>query len=173
MADAVSWKMNHVALSMAPEEIDGARRREIISFYEDVFSWSEYVEDAAFVEDLSRELSALVGKEVPAYEPLVLLTGKGHFVFLYGMDDPMKASPVDHFGFEVDSEAELDRILDRAKSFAQHDPDVRIVDKVVTPFDVDESLASRLPGNKVELVNCYIGYRMPFAVEVQFYRWPS
>lgn len=171
MSDLLSFKMNHVALSMHPDEIQGEHRKEILRFYEVVFHWSEYQEDEKFVEQFSRELSSLLDEDVPAYDPLVLLTGTGQFVFLYGVSEPMKATPVDHFGFEVETEEELDAILSRAKDFQSHDPEVRIVEKAVTTYDIDENLRDRLPGKQVDLINCYIGYRLPIAVEVQNYRW--
>ena len=46
------------------------------------------------MEQFSTELSSLLEEEVPAYDPLVLLTGTGQFVFLYGVPEPMKATPV-------------------------------------------------------------------------------
>ena len=171
MSDALLFQMNHVALSMAPGEIAGSRRQELLSFYENVFGWSEYVEDEKFIEEFRAELAALVGEGTPAYPPLVMLTGAGAFVFLYGLDNPMKATPVDHFGFEVKSEDHLNEILAKAKKYKKSDNDVMIVDKAVSSYDVDESLWERMPGKQVDLINCYIGYRMPLAVEVQYYRW--
>lgn len=171
MPDITNFTMNHVALSMLPSDIQGDRRKEIITFYEDVFQWSEYREDEQFVEQFSAELSALLGEKIATTEPLVLLTGSGGFVFLYGVPEPMKSTPVDHFGFEVHAEDELDTILGRARDFQRRDPEVRIVDKAVSTFDVDESILDRMPGKRVDLINCYIGYRLPFAVEIQYYRW--
>ena len=171
MSDALSFQMNHVALSMLPGEITGARRKELLGFYENVFNWSEYVEDEKFIEEFTLELAALVGEDVPAHPPLVMLTGTGQFVFLYGLDNAMKATPVDHFGFVVESEDQLNDILGKAKEYQSHDGDVVIVDKAVSSYDVDESLWERMPGKQVDLINCYIGYRMPLAVEIQYYRW--
>jgi len=83
----------------------------------------------------------------------------------------MVTTPVDHFGFEVDTEEELDTILERAREWAKDDPDVRIVDKAVSSYEIEEALQAQYPAKKVDLVNTYIGYRMPMAVEVQWYRW--
>ena len=173
MSDAIAFHMNHVALSMLPEDISGDRRDDILRFYGSVFGWMEYVEDEWFVEEFTKELTALLDKDVAPHHPLVLLTGSGHFVFLYGIDEPMRPSPVDHFGFEVKNEEELDRILAKAKEQATTDAEVRIVDKAVTSYDIDPNLLDRYPGKQVDLVNCYIGYRLPMSVEVQFYRWRS
>jgi hypothetical protein len=171
VSDVLAFQMNHVALSMAPGEITGTRRVELLTFYEEVFGWSEYVEDDKFIEEFQAELTALMGKGTQTYPPLVMLTGAGAFIFLYGLDNPMKATPVDHFGFEVKSEDRLNEILARAKEYKKTDNDVVIVDKAVSSYDVDESLWERMPGKQVDLINCYVGYRMPLAVEVQYYRW--
>jgi hypothetical protein len=66
---------------------------------------------------------------------------------------------------------QLNGILGKAKEYQHHDGDVVIVDKSVTSYDVAESLWERMPGKQVDLINCCIGYRMPLAVEVQYYRW--
>ena len=173
MSDALSFQMNHVALRMLPGEITGARRQELLGFYEKVFNWSEYVEDEKFLEEFTLELAALVGEDVPAHPPLVMLTGSGQFIFLYGLENAMKATPVDHFGFVVESEDQLNEILEKAKEYKKSDGDVVIVDKAVTSYDIDESILDRMPGKQVDLINCYIGYRMPLAVEIQYYRWNS
>jgi hypothetical protein len=171
MSIPVAYKMNHVALSVPPADIQGSRREELLAFFGEVFGWSEYRENEQFVKQFAAELSALVGRDVPPHEPLVLLTGSGQFVFLYGLDDAMRSTPVDHWGFEVESEAELDVILDRAKKIAARDDEVKIVDKAVSSYDIEEELLERLPSNRVDLINCYIRYRLPLAVELQYYRW--
>ncbi len=171
MSIPVEYKMNHVALSVPPAEIQGSKRDELLTFFGEVFGWSEYRENEQFVKQFAVELSALVAREVPPYAPLVLLTGSGQFVFLYGLDDAMRSTPVDHWGFEVESEAELDAILDRAKKIAADDHEVQIVDKAVSSYDIDEELRERLPSSRVDLINCYIRYRLPLAVELQYYRW--
>jgi hypothetical protein len=143
-----------------------------MSFFAEVFGWSEYRENEQFVEQFAVELSSLVGKKVPPHEPLVMLTGAGQFVFVYGLDDAMRSTAVDHWGFEVESEAELDAVLERAKKVAARDSEVKIVDKAVSSYDInDEELLQRMPSNKVDLINCYIKYRLPLAVELQYYRW--
>jgi hypothetical protein len=163
--------MNHVALSMRPEELEGDRRAEIVRFYEEVFGWSEYPLGDDYVEGFSKELTRLLGTEVAKHQPLVLLMGSGPFVFLYALENPIRATPADHFGFEVTSEEQLDAIVDRARQRANDDPEVRVSPKGVTPAEAGEGIAGHQAGTRVELVNCYIGYRLPFAVEVQLYRW--
>jgi hypothetical protein len=173
MSIPIAYKMNHVALSVPPSEIAGSRRAELVGFFADVFGWSEYRENEQFVKQFAVELSTLVGKEVAPHEPLVLLTGSGQFVFLYGLDEAMQSTPVDHWGFEVQSETDLDAILDRAKKAAVGDPDVKIVDKAVSSYDIDEDLVDQMPSKRVDLINCYIRYRLPLAVELQYYRWAA
>jgi hypothetical protein len=170
MTGRLDLTMNHVALSMQAEELDGGRRREVVRFYEDVFGWTEYRLDDDYVRQFAVELSSLLHEDVPSLPPLVLLTGRGAFVFLYGLREPGRPSPADHFGFEVESEAELDEVLERARAAARVDPDVKIVDKSVTTSEIGEGLEGRAPGERSDLVNCYISYRLPLAVEVQYYR---
>jgi hypothetical protein len=148
MSDALSFQMNHVALSMLSGEITGARRQELLGFYENVFNWSEYVEDEKFIEEFTLELASLVGEDVPAHPPLVMLTGSGQFIFLYGLENAMKATPVDHFGFVVESEDQLNEILGKAKEYQNHDGDVVIVDKSVTSYDIAEDLSERMPASR-------------------------
>ncbi|MBO0729466.1 MAG: hypothetical protein J2P57_09420 [Acidimicrobiaceae bacterium] len=171
MPDIASFKMNHVALSMYPNEIEGTRRKEILHFYQDVFGWGEYEEDERSVEEFSRELSSLIHEDAPKIPPLILLTPAMHFIYLYAVPKPMSGTPVDHFGFEVDSEEELDAVLSRAKDFRLRDEEVGIVDKAITNYKVPDELLGKMPGTSVDLINCYISYRLPMAVEVQYYRW--
>ena len=53
------------------------------------------------------------------------------FVFLIADDPPMTCPRLDHFGFSVGAEAELDDILARAKACQARDDRVDIIDKHV------------------------------------------
>jgi hypothetical protein len=135
--------LNHVAVTMAPELLDDAGRAAILDFYGDVFGWTE--------GDNSGESG----------NPLILLTGVfGHFVYLLPGEPALQAPGMDHFGMMVETEAELDGILERTRARAEHDDDVRIIDK--------SSRITHGPTHDYTLTNCYIGYRMPLMVELQF-----
>jgi hypothetical protein len=82
------------------------------------------------------------------------------FVFVYGEDERTAARPMDHYGVDVDEEAGLDLILERATELARHDERVRVVAKDVRP------------AGPVEVVNCYVGFVLPLLVEVQHFRRP-
>ncbi len=134
--------LNHVAVTMAPELLDDAGRAAILDFYGDVFGWTE--------GDNSSESG----------NPLILLTGVfGHFVYLLPGEPALRAPAMDHFGMMVETEAELDAILDRARARADHDDEIRIIDK--------SSQTTHGPTHDYTLTNCYIGYKMPLMVELQ------
>lgn len=142
---AVRTKLNHVAITVPVDRLRNAARREIMSFYGDVFGWTEIPSDE------------------PG-DPLVIKVGEpAQFVFVQCEDGTgTRAAPEDHFGVAVDSEDELDAILAKAREFQENDDRVEIVDK-----------ARRCtPGSEVdyETVNCYIAYVLPLRVEVQAVR---
>ena len=128
--------LNHVAVTMAPDLLDDAGRARILDFYGDVFGWTE--------GDNSSESG----------NPLILLTGVfGHFIYLLPGEPALQAPGMDHFGMMVETEAELDAILERARARAERDPEVRIIDK--------SSQTTHGPTHDYTLTNCYIGSPMP------------
>jgi len=134
--------LNHIAITMDPALLDDAGRAEILDFYGDVFGWTE--------GDNSTETG----------NPLILLTGVfGHFVYLLPGDSPLQAPAMDHVGLMVETEDELDAILGRARSRADTDDRVRIIDK--------SSRTTHGPTHPYTLTNCYIGFLMPLLVELQ------
>src|SRR5215203_2971484 len=98
--------LNHVALSM---HLDDTTRAEILSFYGEVFGWTE---------------GDNTGEEG---NPLILYTGAfGQFVYLLPSDEPLTAPALDHFGMQVETLGELHATVERAK--ARTDAGVRIID---------------------------------------------
>ena len=107
-------RFNHVAMSLPSELLDAEHRKEIVSFYEDVFGWNE--QPVMTLDGQRLVLSAYT------YE---------QFVFLIADDSPMACPRLDHFGISVATEDELDDMLARARRYQEHDDRVDIVDKKV------------------------------------------
>jgi hypothetical protein len=138
--------LNHVAISMPPAALDDAGRAAIEAFYGDVFGWWHAPTDE------------------PG-DPLVLATGaKGQFVYLHPADPSMVTPELDHFGVQVETVAELDEILERARAFETRDDRVRIIEK--------KSATNPSRWGPVTLTNCYVGYLLPMMVEIQHHEYP-
>jgi hypothetical protein len=135
-------RLNHVAMSMDPAALDDTGRNEILDFYGEVFGWSE--------GDNSGEKG----------NPLILYTGTfAQFVYLLPTDPHLVCPPLDHFGLQVSTTAELLAILDRAKSRRDRDERVRIIDV--------ESRTTHGETNDFTLTSAYIGFLLPMMVELQ------
>jgi hypothetical protein len=92
--------------------------------------------------------------------PLILYTGEfAQFVYLLPGDEPLTCPPLDHFGFQVATRDDLQAIVDRAKARQATDNRVKIVD-VTTRLAYGEE-------SKYELTSAYIGFVLPFMVELQ------
>ena len=139
-------RFNHVAMSMDPKVLDEQGRADVLAFYGDVFGWTE--------GDNTGEQG----------NPLILITGGfGDFVYLLPGDpktgEHMVTPPLDHFGLMVETVDELHEIVDRAKSYAERDDRVRVIDV--------SSRTTHGPGRDYTLTNAYIGYLLPMMVELQ------
>jgi len=134
--------LNHVAISMDPAVLDERGRAEVLAFYGDVFGWTE--------GDNSGE----------AGNPLILYTGAfGQFVYLLPADPPLTAPPLDHFGLQVETLADMHEIVERAKRHSADDDRVRVIDV--------HSRTTRGPTHDYILTSAYIGFALPLMVELQ------
>ena len=134
-------RLNHLAIGMPPDEFDDGRRREIADFYREVFGWYEFTPDEAG-------------------DPMILAFDEfGQYLYLIAEEPPLRAAPMAHVGVQVDSRAELEAILDRARAYAARDPRVHITEPETAP--------QRSNRGRVTLTNCYIGYLLPVMVELQ------
>jgi hypothetical protein len=135
-------RMNHVAFTMDRALLDDAGRAEILDFYGDVFGWTE--------GDNSMEEG----------NPLILYTGAwAEFVYLLPGDEPLQCPRLDHFGFEIATREELQGIVDRAKARQATDDRVSIIDV--------KSRLTHGEASEFELTSAYIGFVLPFMVELQ------
>jgi hypothetical protein len=134
-------RLNHVAITMPPGELDDAARVEIKDFYGDVFSW--------FEGDNSGESG----------NPLILMTGQMQFVYLLPGDPALECPRLDHFGLEVSSVAEIEEIVATAKTWQEKDDRVQIIDM--------KARSSEGPRGQYVLTSAYIGFLLPMMVELQ------
>jgi hypothetical protein len=133
-------RFNHVALSLAPEALSEDGRRDIISFYSEVFGWEELP-----TETIDRRRLVLMAH---SYD---------QFVFLHADEKPMSAPSADHFGMGVASVEELEELHERARLFRERDGRVELTDKS----------CEKHPG--VTLTSFYVRYLLPLMVEVQHF----
>lgn len=133
-------RFNHIAMSVDPALLDGGPKQELIDFYSSVFGW--------------RHLDMM---DV-ANERLVFHTySLEQFVYLHGDAQPMQCPRMDHYGYSVGTEAELDDILAKAKEYQRRDARVDIIDK------------HRDDHGPIKISACYIGFVLPMMVEIQWW----
>ena len=107
-------RLNHVAISLLADQLDAAHRADIISFYGDVFGWTE-------MPTMSKER-----------ERLVLSAHRwDQFIFLIAEDAPMTTAHLDHFGVAVDELSELAAMAAAAERWAEKDDRVEVIGKQV------------------------------------------
>src|SRR5579884_4149015 len=97
-------RFNHVALSVPADLLGADGRRDIVSFYSEVFGWGELP-----TETVDRKKLVLGAYSVD------------QFVFLIAEDEPMRAPRLDHFGLGVGTLEELDTFYERARAYRQKD----------------------------------------------------
>ena len=144
MSDAPS--LNHVAMSMDPKVLDEQGRADILSFYGEVFGWTE--------GDNTGEKG----------NPLILTTGKFlEFIYLLPGDpetgEHMRTPKLDHFGLAVKTRDQMETIVAKAKAHKEHDDRVQIIDI--------HTRDPQGPDSQYTLTNAYIGYLLPLMVELQ------
>jgi hypothetical protein len=133
-------RFNHVAMSVPADLLGEAGRRDILSFYGEVFGWQELP-----TETVDRQKLVL-----SAYR-------YDQFVFLVAGDEPMKAPGGDHFGMGVGTVEELEELHRRAAAYQRRDRRVRLTDPS----------AEEHPG--LTLTSFYVGFLLPLMVEVQHF----
>ena len=138
-------RLNHVAISVDPAVLDDQGRATVLDFYGAVFGWTE--------GDNTGESG----------NPLILYTGAPiQFVYLLPADPFLVAPALDHFGLEVASEAELEELVDRARTYREGDPRVRIIDT--------SQRTTHGPTHDYVLTSAYIGFLLPLMIELQHLR---
>ena len=129
-------------MSVPTELLEADGRREIITFYSEVFGWEE-----------------LPTETVDGKQLVLMAYTFDQFVFLIAEDEPMRAPRLDHFGMGVGTMEELDDFLAKARRFQERDARVDLI-----PKKTEEH-----PG--LNLTSFYVGYLLPLMVEVQHFEW--
>ena len=134
--------LNHVAITMDPALLDDHGRAELLDFYGDVFGWTE--------GDNTGEVG----------NPLILYTGAfGQFVYLLPGDPYLRAPAMDHFGVQVASVAQLERIVARTKARQANDERVTLIDV--------HTRTTHGPTHDYTMTSAYIGFVIPLLIELQ------
>ncbi|MBI2170116.1 MAG: hypothetical protein HYU28_11560 [Actinobacteria bacterium] len=134
-------RFNHVALSLPPDALRDAGRKEIIDFYSSVFGWDE-------LPTLTEDRKRLV---LQAYR-------YDQFVFLVAEDAPMQSPRMDHFGMAVHSMEQLDELHEKAKRWKEERDDrVDLIEKHADDHGV------------LKIWSFYVRHLLPMMIEVQFY----
>lgn len=134
--------LNHVALTVDRELLQGPKRQALKDFYGSVFGWEE-------IPQLTNDGRRLVFR----------LYRRGQFLYLISGSRPSSLERADHFGIEVRDKASLEQMIGRAKQFKQtKDAAVEIID---IKHDTDTP--------QLRLWNAYVRYLLPLMVEVQYY----
>ena len=137
-------RFNHVALSVAPDQLDADGRAALIAFYGDVFGFEEY-------EDLTEDRRRLVFR-AHSHE---------QFLFLTAEAAPMTAPRLDHFGLSVASLDDFEEVARRATAWKAREPEsVDLIDPTV-----EEHVGA------LRLHSFYVRYRLPLMVETQHFEY--
>ena len=137
-------RFNHVAVSVAADQLDGAGRAALTVFYGDVFGMEEYSE---LTEDRARLVLRVHSHE--------------QFLFVVAEDKPMTAPPMDHFGLSVASVGDFQEVARRAAAWKEREPEqVEVIDPTAEEFV-----------GALRLHSFYLRYRLPLLIETQHFEF--
>jgi hypothetical protein len=137
-------RLNHVAMSVAPDALDADGRAALVAFYGDVYGFEEY-------EDLTEDRHRLVFR-AHSHE---------QFMFLIAEDAPMTAPRMDHFGLSVASLEDFEEVARRAAAWKAKEPDA---------VDLVEPTYEEFVG-ALRLHSFYVRYRLPLMIETQHFEY--
>lgn len=135
-------RFNHIALSVPADQLDADGRAKLLSFYEEVFGFTE-------MPTMTKDRDLVV----------LRCYSNEQFVYIHATDNPMQCGTMEHFGMSVATPEELDAMYERAQKYKEGDADVEIIERKVQDFKV------------VKLHSFYVRYHLPFMVEVQCFDW--
>jgi hypothetical protein len=135
-------RFNHVAMSVPSTLLAAEGRAELAAFYGDVFGWNELPTETVDGQKLVFGVHTIE-----------------QFVFLIADDPPMTCPRLDHYGLSVDTEAELDHVLEKAKAWQARDDRVDIIDKKTEDHGM------------LAITSIYVRYLLPMMVEIQWWEY--
>jgi hypothetical protein len=133
-------RFNHMELTFPRGALDDATRRDIATFYGEMFGWR-----GVDVELFGQKNFLLAGED-----------GAQHFILLAEADAPMQAPGYDHLGVLCDTREEVDELLELAQRWHEKDDRVRILE-----FGKD------LVTGPVTVHAFYVRYLLPIQFDVQ------
>ena len=104
------YRFNHMELTFPRGGLDDATRRDIGAFYSEMFGWSGFD-----VELFDQRNFILTGDD-----------GSQHFILLAEAKKYMQSPGYDHLGLLMDTRAEVDEALAKAKAWQERDERVRL-----------------------------------------------
>ena len=137
-------RLNHVAMSLAADQLDQAHRDDLCRFWGEVFGFDEL---EVMTEDRRRLVLSCVHWD--------------QFLFLVSDDQPMRCPRMDHFGFAVGS---LEELLMSATGRRR---------SVATTTGSSSSTYSADDQEVVTIHSFYVGYLLPMMCEVQWWEFAS
>jgi len=137
-------RFNHVAMSVPEALLDDDGRRDLCSFWGEVFGFTE-------IEQMTEPGRRLIFSALHWEQ----------FVFLIADPDPMRGPRMDHFGMSAGSLDDLTAAYERAATFRSRDDRVDLVDLAVEDHDV------------VKIHSFYAGYLLPMMLEIQYWEFAS
>ena len=137
-------RFNHIAVSVAADELDAEGRSAIAEFYGDLLGATEY-------PDMTRDRAQLV---------LGLHTHE-QFFFIVADDQPMRAPRTDHVGVSVSTLDDFHEVARRAAAWKERLPgDVELIEPRAEEF-----------AGVLRLHSFYVRHRLPIMVEVQHFEF--
>jgi hypothetical protein len=133
---------NHVAMSVPGDLLDAEHRKEIASFWSEVFGFNEIP-----MMTIDRRRLVLSCLEIE------------QFIFLIAGDEAMHCPRMDHFGFSVGTKEELVAARDRAVAYRERDDRVDLIDLSADAYD------------SVTVHSIYVGYLLPMMCELQWWEF--
>jgi GNAT superfamily N-acetyltransferase len=105
----VPYFLSHVAVTVAPSQLEGIAREELLHFYGEVLGWSE------------NTALSIAGQRLFLRAPT-----DTQYVTVRAADGPMQTSGYEHLGFFTASEEELRAIHRRAERLSSQLPDLEL-----------------------------------------------
>jgi hypothetical protein len=135
-------RFNHVAMSLAADDLNAESRADITRFYDEVFGWKEL---EMMTEDRHRLILSVYANE--------------QFVFLIADEPNMTCARLDHFGLSVGTLPELEALHAACVEYKKRDDRVEII----APSMEDHGM--------IKLTGFYVRYLLPMMVEIQHWEF--